>query len=184
MPVSSQVLVDSYGIWVTQRIAMGFEPTMITIMFKQLGGSGQMRSEVMRKDIEGLYGHVLSRVVRHPRKALEFHLPLWIVMPDDPVFKTNRDHLSDIAINDGRHYHGITLQPPGNRLKESFSSHLMSNQAQYRHQTQIARLHAVDMPRTPMAATDYVMKTIKRGRASWDDIIVLPRLHGEMPNDR
>lgn len=180
MPINPTDLVDSYGLWVCQRIAMGFEPTFITIMFKELGGSHRMRKDIMRKDIEYLYTQVLSRVVRHPRKVQEIDLPLWLMMPDDPAFKLDRNHLSDIVINDGRHYHGITLQPPGNRLNEPFSQHLIANESRYRHLTQIERLHAVDLTRTPVKATDYVMKTVKRGRASTDEIIVLPRLHGEM----
>ena len=104
------------------------------------------------------------------------------------VEKKLREQLRDVALNDGLHVGGIALLPPVNRLNGRglrLDGHFVNDQRLYAGRgSQIRRISADPIIQTPERATDYVLKALKRGRVSFDDIWIFPRSKGEISSDR
>jgi len=188
MPNSSvQPLIDAYVSMVKERIAWGWSPTLLTFVFKPLGGSDAYAAAVMANEVERVYATMLTRtsISRRPRTRPAHEHSFWIVCPDYPIFKHERGQLADISLNGGRHMHGPTLTPPATRLKESLTEHVERNQHLYaggKHP--LARLHAIPMTSRPGFVVDYAMKGLKSSRVNLDDILIFPRTTSELPSHR
>jgi hypothetical protein len=99
----------------------------------------------------------------------------WIVVPDFPVPKHAKTSLQDVTLNGGLHMQGIALLPPASRLNAGLDRHFAAHQALYvRSGFPLCRLHAEAILQTPEIATEYVLKSIRRGRVSGDQILLLP----------
>lgn len=165
---------------VTERVAAGWKPYLLSFMFEQIGGSPQRVQKVMEAEAERVYATLLTRIVRDPLSPSHaWKRPVWIGCVDFPVPKHGRKALRDVSLNDGAHLHFIALVGPNPRMKESLAEHLDEDQARYvRHP--LFRIHAVEITDTPARATRYVLKSLERGRVSPDDVIVLPRAVSEL----
>jgi len=163
------------------RIALGFEPFMIAVMFNPLPGSANTVARSMEQAIEAIYGSVLNRMFRHHDRMPLLDLPLWIACPDYPVSKSGKMTLREASVNDGRHMHVNALIPTGTRLPNQFNLWLAENDHHYAGPGRaIAGLQVQRIYETPEKAFDYDLKSLGRGRATSDDILVLPRTHSEM----
>src|SRR4051812_8440144 len=180
---SNAQLVTAYGEMVADRVDAGWEPYILTYMFKHIGGSPRHVGETMRKEVERVYATMLTRIVRHPRS--EWHrwkLPMLIGGPDWPVPKHQRQDKRNVIANDGQHMHAVELMPAVSRLKERLDDHIDDEQPRYVREP-LFRIHAQRITDDPGYVTEYVLKALQRGRSTPDDLIVLPRSASELPRD-
>ncbi len=173
-------IVRAYAQHIEKLIRRGWEPTFMSFMFNPLNGSPFAVGEQMRYEVERVYGWLLPRRCRHPTNTPGRNKPFFIACPDFPVPKYNRDTLSAISINDGRHLHALDLTPPWTRVACTLADLVTDHQSSLAgHDRPLSHVYAETMTGTPEQATGYVTKAIGRGRANLDELIIMPRAHGE-----
>jgi hypothetical protein len=85
------------------------------------------------------------------------------------------------VINDGLHRHGIVVANRFGRISEPLDEHFSKNLEKYL----TGNLRHVDIEpiyRTAGYVTEYGMKALKRPVFSMDQVLVLPRTLGELPD--
>jgi hypothetical protein len=105
-----------------------------------------------------------------------------VFFPDVPCYKREKQTLCDVTINDGLHFHGIILVPTKSRLKVPFLQHLRDKRKSY-GQGSTLTIHAEPIRDHHRFVADYAGKGVKRGRVSYDDVLVLPRTGKELQQD-
>ena len=65
--ISHTDLISGYTDLVEQRVQDGWQPYLITFMFKRLPGNKSSVIKQMRDEIERVYATLVTRVVRKPR---------------------------------------------------------------------------------------------------------------------
>jgi hypothetical protein len=175
-------LIQAYGKWVKQQIDDGWDAYFFSFLFSQLPGSFGAKTQQMERELLRWYGRLATRTVRKPRSP-EWAplLPKGIFVPDLPVAKRSKQDLRDVVINDGLHVHGIVVATRLGRISEPFDVHFERNLEKYL----TGNLRHIDVERiTHMAkyVTSYAMKGLKRPMFSPDQILVLPRTLGELPD--
>lgn len=177
---SPENIVAGYGRWVSELVDAGYEPTLLTFMFNPIHGPPAAVAYAMEREIERVYGWMLTRRCRRPKETPNHMLPILIACPDWPVPKQHKQALQDAVINGGRHAHGIDLAPKNTRLPCELADFVDKHQDDLAGPDRLlARLHAVTLRKTPERAVSYVLKSLPRGRATGDDLIVLPRAGSE-----
>jgi hypothetical protein len=149
-------------------------------MFHPVPGGKQAKLQNMSGALYRFYTTLLTRVVRKPNSP--FHSgqrPLLIAVPDYPVPKRNKQWSTDVAINDGLHFHGILAVPLESRLREDLITHINDNAETY-VKYPLRRIDAVLVEEKLNFVTDYGFKSVKRNRFKWDDMIVLPKSRREL----
>jgi hypothetical protein len=136
----------------------------------------------MRNEVQRVYSTLLTRVHRKPRTAPTDELPVFIGAADLPVYKGDRSAIPTVSCNGGLHFHVLALMPPASRLKGSLTDHFKKKQDLYVSSgTSIQRIHVERVVEDEARVVDYVLKTIRNGRLSYDEaIIVLPRARAEL----
>ena len=93
-------IVDGYIEMVQERIAQGYQPYILTILFREIRGPRNGVITRMLENTDEAYRRCLKRVVRNPRSPSQAHnLPIWICSPDFPVPKEAKNQLRDVALN-------------------------------------------------------------------------------------
>jgi hypothetical protein len=151
-------------------------------MFSQLPGSFGFKHQRMEREVLRWYGRLATRAVRKPRSP-EWAplLPKGVFVPDLPVFKRSKQDLRDVVINDGLHMHGIVVANRFGRISEPLDEHFSKNLEKYL----TCNLRYIDIEpitRTAAYVTEYAMKGLKRPIFSLDNVLVLPRTVGELPD--
>lgn len=170
-----------YAQLASQRVAEGWHPYLVTMMFNRLHGVPEPILPQMMDEASRVYRTLVTRVVRRPLSPRSVgDLPVLIAAPDYSVGKTDKP-ISQIALNDGLHLHGVLLVPPRSRLPEPVDEHFRTHQALYVNAR--SRLNTLDV--RPIVdgverTTEYVLKSVGRRRFTPDDILVLPRALAEM----
>ena len=184
--MTPQTMIDAYSSYIVTRLMLGFRPTLLTFMFRTISGSDESRADAMRQDIEKLFSMVLNAMYRNPRKETLLRMPMAIGCPDWPIYKRERDALPLITQNDGLHFHMLALVPTDTRLGDTrLEDHLDEKQHVYlRSIPNLERIHSRTVTDRPDYVSDYVMKSLKRNTSSLDDVLLLPRTHGEMATNR
>jgi len=182
--------------WIYKLVLTDWKLYYVNIMFEPLRGPPSAIIPKMRRGIYKFYGRFCTEFVHDGRaKSEKKRMPRFWLFPDLPVRKNEKNSLREVTINGGLHYNGPMLLPPISRFQECPIKHLEENQAKYaRHG--IKRIHiepggdisgladyAAKTIKNRRAA-DHVVKTIKYRRANEDDIIVLPRTVGELPEKK
>ena len=181
MRTADKKLIDGYAEMVQERLERGFTPTLLSFMFRELGGSAAGKQQQMRRAVERTYARHLTHIWRRPDAKDLSDLPLWFGTPDRPVFKHFPDHLANIVINDGLHMPMAALTPPASRLGTSLEGHIDDHQSRYFPACGLLhRIHATEVTETPDIVVGYVMKSVPRGRCGGDELLVLPRTRSEM----
>ena len=130
------------------------------------------------------YGRLATRTVRKPRSPKWAPLlPKGIFVPDLPVFKRSKQNVRDVVINDGLHVHGIVVATRLGRITDPLDVHF----AERLHEYLTSNLRHIDVEHiTHMAkyVTSYGMKGLKRPMFSPDQILVLPKTLGELPDQK
>jgi hypothetical protein len=182
MSIEHDEQVAAYGQWVVEYVNRGWEADLLSFMFNPISGPKAQRGETMDREIMWVYSRCLERMFRRPRLKLhQGWLPIWIISPDWPVPKADKDHYRDIVINDGEHRHAVALTPPRTRLKTSFNDYVTQEQWHFtgRDRT-LWRIDAQPITNAAEYATAYALKSVERGRISPGEVFVLPRSRSEL----
>lgn len=182
---------DGYFDFIKERLSADkHRPYLITFMFNEIAGSENTKKRIMEKTIQDTYARVLLRTCwkKNIKTIGLLDMPIWIAVPDKPVYKKNKKmRVEDIKTNQGLHYHCIALHPIKSNRKNQSGLNTLFNKRKNEIYGSIEKLRYVDCKKikegTGFEITDYVFKTVKTKNASFDDIIVLPRTHCEMPSN-
>jgi hypothetical protein len=181
--IRARELIAGYEQWAVRLIGDGFEPYLLTLMFKQLDGGPAHLHREMTRATEELYVALLTRTCRDPNLPRNRdRLPVWFVAPDFAVNRRSKDHLQNISINDGRHNHAIAFVPPNSQLRMPLDDFfLLEGQRYYGPSSIIDRVHVEAITHDPEYVVRYGLKAVARNWASNDDLLVLPREKTELP---
>jgi hypothetical protein len=158
----------------------GWNGYLLSFMFHPVPGATRSKLEIMGEAIYRFYATFLTRVVRNPNSIFQMsQRPLLIVAPDYPVPKHQKQKLSDVTVNDGLHMHGLLVVPWECRLKKDVVTHLQEHGALYR-KAPLRRIDVQPIEDRLGFVVDYVFKSVKKGRVSWDDVILLPKSSSEL----
>jgi hypothetical protein len=136
----------------------------------------------MEREIVRWYGRLATSAVRKPRSPRWAPLlPKGIFVPDLPVFKRSKQDLRDVVINDGLHVHGIVVANRLGRISESLDVHFREKWEEYLTGN-LRHIDVQPISRTAAYVTEYGMKALKRPVFSMDQVLVLPRTLGELPD--
>lgn len=167
---------------VSQHLDDGWIGHLITFVFNQLRGDVRSKNHQMQNQIENVYASLTTKLIRRPHAYGAIH-PTFIGCPDFPVRKYQKKSLTEVITNEGLHYHGILLVPPGpSRLKVSVQQHFDENQSYYVRDQILKRIHV--QPFNPnddgSTVTDYALKGLKTNRLPDEEtLLILPKTRRE-----
>src|SRR5260370_6400529 len=106
--------ISAYGGRVREILESGWSGYLMTFLFNPLKGSQVQMNREMRSEIEGLYGSLLTRLIRRPH-SVDARKPVLLTFPDWPVPKKQKKSLSELTTNGGLQHHAILLVAPADR---------------------------------------------------------------------
>ena len=175
-------LIQSYGVWVQQQLDDGWDGYLVTFVFNQIPGSMRTKTQQMEQEVVRWYGRLATRTVRKPRSSKWAPLlPKGVFVPDLPVAKKSKQDLRDVVINDGLHVHGIVVANRSGRIVEPLEVHFAEKLEEYLTGN-LRHIDVQPITRTAGYVTGYGMKGLKRPNFCPDNILVLPRTLGELPD--
>jgi hypothetical protein len=158
----------------------GWNGYLVSFMFHPVPGATTTKLQIMGEALYRFYATFLTRVVRNPNSTFQLsERPLFIAAPDYPVPKHRKQKLSDLTVNNGLHMHGLLVVPWDGRLREDVITHLQQHNDLYNK----APLRRIDMRLIEQRlgfVVDYVFKSVKTRRVSWDDVVLLPKSSWEL----
>jgi hypothetical protein len=174
-------VIAAYVRLLQQRVKHdGWNPYFLTFMFRHLSGKKDIKLAAMEQAIVRFYSTLLTRITRNPHSAFQqSQRPILVAAPDYPVFKHDKQTLSDIAINDGLHMHAMLAVPWKSRMKEDIISHFQRYTRLY-VKDPFKRINVGEIEDNFGRVGDYMFKSIKKERCSWHDVIVLPKDRSEI----
>jgi len=118
---------------------------------------------------------------RRPHASNIVH-PVLIACPDFPVAKTEKKPLSEVITNDGLHYNGLLLIPPGSsRLTVPLQQHFTENQSHYLRDQILNRIDIKPINHNIDNVTDYALKGLKTNRLPGNEtLLILPKTYLEI----
>ena len=159
-----QLTLNGYTQLVTDRIKQGWSCYLVTILFSQLPGSRSTVISRMKQEVQWVYSTLITRLHRKPRTASPDELPILIV-----------------RCNGGLHFHALILIPDRSRLREPLQDHFQACARLYGVDGTISKIDVRPVAEGYERVVDYVFKTIKRGRVSYDEgVLILPRARDEL----
>lgn len=183
-------MVDALTAWwsreVEDRVRYdGWNAYLVTFMFHRIfpDGRREVKLKAMQDNICRFYSKLLTRVVRKPNSPLDLHKrPRMLAAPDYPVFKHSKIGIDAATINDGLHVHAILVVPLKSRLKVDVASHVTQKKFLY-VKPPLRSIHFEPIENNFKGVTDYMMKSVKRGRCRWEDVFLLPKSPSELSSD-
>jgi hypothetical protein len=168
--------IRGYATMVKDRIHDGYEAHLMTFVFNQLRGGLRQMNQQMQNQIENVYASLITRLHRRPHAAGVTH-PILIGCPDLPVTKYQKKSLPEVITNDGLHYHGLLLVPPGSsRMKVSIQQHFTENQSYYLRDRVLSRIDVRPITHDIDHVTDYALKGLKANRLHDEEtLLILPK---------
>jgi hypothetical protein len=181
-PITNADWVAGYAQMISDRVRDGWSCYLVTFMFDQLPGSPTTVMAQMKDQVQRVYSTLVTRTHRKPRNASPDELPILVGFLDRQVYKRDRSSAPSARCNDGLHFHALVLLPPSSRLKGSLVDHLRENERLYvRPGKPVQRIHAELVTAHHERVVDYTLKTVSRGRLSYEDaVLVLPRSRSEL----
>jgi len=178
----ANVLLHSYGQWINEHMAYGWNGYLFSFMFDQLQGSDHGRMQEMKKQLGWFYGRLAkASVPKASSQKWSQYLPKAVLVPDFPVFKHSKQRLRDVTTNNGLHWHGIILATwRALKLQQSLDVHVKENPGTYLV-GHIRRIDVKPITHDVEYVTGYGMKSLKSSRVSDDDILIFPRSVSELP---
>ena len=131
----------------------------------------------MKQEIQRVYSTLITRVHRTPRIASPDELPVLIGAVDRPVYKTDRSTAPLIRCNGGLHFHALISIPGRSRLREPLQDHFQTSAHLYEIDGAITKIDVRPVMDDYERVVDYVFKTIRRGRVSYDEGCLCSRGH-------
>jgi hypothetical protein len=180
MLLSGSELVRLYGKWIKGYLDTGtWEGYLMTIIFKSLSRVPNP-IEAMHQELFTLYSKIVISVVRNPtRPTWADRLPRGLFLPDS--FLGYRKMKSrDALLNDGLHMHGIMIVPKKSRLKCPLDV-LIERNKEFHYGNKIQDIDIRLIEDNSVYVTEYIGKSIQKGRFTADDILILPRTVDELP---
>jgi hypothetical protein len=163
-----------------KMIGDGWNGYLVSFMFNPVPGATRTKLDIMGEALYRFYATFLTRAVRNPNSIFQLsQRPLFIAAPDYPVPKHRKQKISNVTINDGLHMHGLLVVPWECRLKEDVITHLQQHDALYR-KAPLRRIDVQPIEKRLGFVVDYAFKSVKKGRVSWDDVIILPKSNWEL----
>ena len=176
-----QPTLNGYTQLITDRIKQGWSCYLVTIMFSQLPGSRSAIISRMNQEVQRVYSTLITRVHRKPRTASPDELPILIGAVDLPVHKSDRSSAPLVRCNGGLHFHALVLIADRSRLRETLQDHFQACAHLYGTDGTISKIDVRPVADGFERVVDYVFKTIKRGRVSYDEgVLILPRARDEL----
>ena len=176
-----QLTLNGYTQLVTDRIKQGWSCYLVTILFQQFQAHNRRSSSRMKQEIQRVYSTLITRVHRKPRTASPDELPILIGAVDLPVYKSDRSSSPLVRCNGGLHFHALILIPDRSRLREPLQDHFQTSAHLYETDGTITKIDIRPVMDGYERVVDYVFKTIKRGRVSYDEgVLILPRTRDEL----
>jgi hypothetical protein len=168
-------IVQAYGSMFRKLTEWGWDGYMVTVMFRPIPGSVNIKIRQMHEEISTVYGKLANRVVRKPTSPnWAYLLPQGVFFPDVPAYRQSQKKLSAVSVNDGMHMHGIMFTTATPRFKQPLDQHFRENERLY-VKGNIHRIHVKPITHKEKFVVDYAGKAIKRKRFSTDDILILPK---------
>jgi hypothetical protein len=187
MTSNDVAIIDALTSWwsrdVEDRVKHdGWNAYLVTFMFHPIfpDGRREVRLKAMQDNICRFYSNLVTRVVRKPNSPLNLHKrPRMLAAPDYPVFKHTKIGIDPATINDGLHVHAILVVPLKSRLKVDVASHVTQKKFLY-VKSPLRGIHFEPIENNFKRVTDYMMKSVKRGRCRWEDVFFLPKSPTEL----
>lgn len=180
-----QLTLNGYTQLVTDRIRQNWSCYLVTVLFSQFPGSRPTIISRMKQEVQRVYSTLITRVHRKPRTASPDELPILIGAVDLPVHKSNRSSAPLVRCNGGLHFHAMILAPDRSRLREPLQDHFHACARLYGTDGAISKIDVRTVVDGYERVVDYVFKTIKRGRVSYDGgALILPRARDELTSRR
>jgi hypothetical protein len=176
--------IDGLGRLVQDHIAQGYEPYLMTFMFKLGMLENQSTDQQMRGEVSRVYSRFLTECLRYPwSKHNVGNRPILIACPDWPVWKRNKQDQIKVLPWEGAHWGGILLVPPKNDLNVGVKDHFetVKRKAYIRAGLPLYRIHVEHISYRPSLATAYALKSLARRRCSFDDLLIFPLSKLERP---
>ena len=158
----------------------------LTFMFKPLKevdrwnkeiNVDRWNKEIMKKVVYEVYGRLITRVVRYPRK---FAGDLVLVgAPDRPVPHRRKRSSKDVKINNGLHMHAIVALARRTQLKVGLKQHIKDDGAYLLENLPLRRIHVKRCKRSPRKVTRYLLKGISRRSFDLEDMVICPKASSE-----
>jgi hypothetical protein len=179
---SCKNIITGYATMLSNYKERGWDLHLLSFMFKQLRGSRKAILAQMIQEVQRFYGRLLTRVVRKPHcKAARGRLPVLVAFPDLPVFKLGKPPVVDVTCNGGLHFHAVAALPPMSRLRERLDEHLSNHQIEYLVPgSPLRRIHVEPIRHNLPEVVDYLLKGLKKGWYSPDEVLLLPRVETEL----
>ncbi|GJE42184.1 hypothetical protein [Methylobacterium soli] len=176
-------LTQGWGQIAIDLVEADWTPYLLVLKFHHLsGGRREAVLAQMHREATRAYDWLATRVWRNPRaEAYWDRQPRWILAPDLPVAKRAKVSVRSLVPNGGLHLQGVAVMPPGSRLTEGLDQHLTHNSARYcRPGSALESLYATLITDDLPYVHKYNLKTLERGRAEFDDMLLLPRSRSEV----
>jgi hypothetical protein len=178
-------IIEGYDEMLKSRLATS-KGYFVNFMFNQLPGNRKAKLQQMQREIEKFHGLLTRHIVRKPNSKGWRHLrPVLILAPDLPVPKRDKTSGKRTGANGGLHINGVLLVPPRrrqvktpkakakrkqSRLRISVKKYLREREQIFVNRS-LARIDTTRIEHGTMA--DYMFKTVKKGLATWDDVLIL-----------
>ncbi|CAA2158544.1 hypothetical protein MBRA_03812 [Methylobacterium brachiatum] len=177
-------IIGGYARMVIDRMDHGWTPYLLVLKFRHLGGGRPAVIAQMHDAAEGAYARLLFRVWKHPRaRSVRDLRPVWVLCADVPGTGGRKMRVRDLLPNDGLHLQGIAVMPPGSRLREPLNVHLAGEGHRYcPHGGPLTTLHATPITSDAAYVNSYNFKSLRQGRANFDDVLILPRPSADLDN--
>ena len=174
-------LLEQYETWMLKEILRNdCRAYLVTFMWKPNDYSNDLRMKIMKEDVTSFYSRLLRRAVRKPNSQNGIpKRPLFIAAPDFPFTKKDKK-IRLVYINDGLHMHAVCVIQKNTRFKGKLKSHIRRNIEHYMKYNQFADIHVRTIAKDGNFTGGYNLKSIRLGRCSLDDILVLPKTTSEM----
>lgn len=184
--------IDAFDKWIWKLQTTFWDRVYyVNFMFGQLPTNPHVQKAIMHDEVCRWYSLLLTREVRRPRSEgldlpalFDFDLPRRLDMPqffgccDQPVLKRDKKTPRLVLPNDGDHLNGILALSRLGRGKcvpeRDFKL--------ARYCPPNSRLQRIYVERIDHRGTiaDYTFKAIGSGRATWDEMLILPRALSEI----
>jgi hypothetical protein len=176
-----RIKIKAFKEMIERRIERnGWNGYLVSFMFHSVPGATTTKLQIMGEALYRFYATFLTRVARKPNSIFQLsQRPLFIAVPDYPVPKRRKQKVSEVTINNGLHMHGLLVVPWESRLKEDVIRHVQKHDAMYR-QAPLREIDIRPIEKRLGFVVDYVFKSVKKGRVSWDDVIVFPKSSWEL----
>lgn len=200
--VERERIVRAYAKWVEELVEDGWNPFLLTIMFRPLSGKEarietqmldrpqypgsikdyRIRSQML-EEAERIIWWISRAMVRNPWSETGWRrLPRVLYSLDWPIPKRKKkDSKWMMNVNDGIHVQGIFLKRQSTQIGMSIVRYVRENQVMLLGKFgKVEEIDVEPIHRTPKIAADYVLKAYKRRLVNDSGIMTLPKALSEM----